>query len=516
MPKRKAAPKLSVAIDHEDDDTGVDSPVEDLDTAPPPAKRARGQARSATAAAPKKTTARKPRSTVVVGPKRRGARAGSTAKQHTESITELSEVEDAGQRHKKEQPNGYEASDLSVDELDSPETLTTAAKRGRTAATAGTRRGRKPASERNIVNDGGFEYTPSTVKTKIPPKKPTRSKPAPVAEPRPSTSKVEAPVYNYMNVDHTMEDDDTGIPEDIDWETSLDLPSPVKALIRELEAAESPQADNASETILRQQLSNVKKKLKVVEEQYRALREVGIVEANANFEKLKKDCENMTKASNNLITALKRELAKQSDLANEFIIVQRRLNERDSEVLELNSQVKSMGSDLTKSQNEIKALQARLTAARNTSASTEQSRVPGSTGKNAPSSRSTIAANAESAQALQVAQLKEDLYSDLTGLIIRGVKKRDVDNLYDCIQTGSNGTLHFKLAVADDTENKVTTDLEAAEFQYMPLLDQNRDRSLIEVLPDYLSVDITFSRQHASKFYNRVVDTLTRKRIDDN
>lgn len=48
--------------------------------------------------------------------------------------------------------------------------------------------------------------------------------------------------------------------------------------------------------------------------------------------------------------------------------------------------------------------------------------------------------SAEVAQAAQTAQLKEDLYSDLTGLIIRDVKREAEDDVYDCIQTGRNGS----------------------------------------------------------------------------
>lgn len=48
----------------------------------------------------------------------------------------------------------------------------------------------------------------------------------------------------------------------------------------------------------------------------------------------------------------------------------------------------------------------------------------------------------------------------------------------------------------------------------MPLLDENRDRDLVEILPDYLTVDITFSRQQAAKFYTRVMDSLTKRRAD--
>ena len=48
--------------------------------------------------------------------------------------------------------------------------------------------------------------------------------------------------------------------------------------------------------------------------------------------------------------------------------------------------------------------------------------------------------SAEAAHAAQVAQLKEDLYSDLTGLILRGVERKEESDVYDCIQTGRNGS----------------------------------------------------------------------------
>lgn len=54
-------------------------------------------------------------------------------------------------------------------------------------------------------------------------------------------------------------------------------------------------------------------------------------------------------------------------------------------------------------------------------------------------------ANTEAMQAAQLAQLKEDLYGDMTGLIIRSVKEREVDHLYDCIQTGVNGSKYSTL-----------------------------------------------------------------------
>ena len=144
--------------------------------------------------------------------------------------------------------------------------------------------------------------------------------------------------------------------------------------------------------------------------------------------------------------------------------------------------------------------------------------------------------SAEAAHATQVAQLKEDLYSDLTGLIMRGVEIGNDSDIYDCLQTGRNGSkfpdfyhkhivamflnreralitypsptaLHFKLAVAKNSEESY----DETEFQYTPRLDSNRDQDLIAILPEYLADEICFSRANAARFYGRVVETLTRK-----
>lgn len=111
----------------------------------------------------------------------------------------------------------------------------------------------------------------------------------------------------------------------------------------------------------------------------------------------------------------------------------------------LKAQADEARSQLASSQSEIKALQTKLAAARNTAASLEATKVPGSAIKGGAVNRATAAATAEAAQVAQLAQLKEDLYTDFTGLIIRDVKNRETDHLYDCIQTGVNGSKYLKL-----------------------------------------------------------------------
>lgn len=76
--------------------------------------------------------------------------------------------------------------------------------------------------------------------------------------------------------------------------------------------------------------------------------------------------------------------------------------------------------------------------------------------------------------------------------------------------------LHFHLSIANDTSHanpKTPSGLsyEEAEFAYEPLLDENRDRELLDILPDYLTEEICFPRNHAVKFYSRVADSMTKK-----
>ena len=101
---------------------------------------------------------------------------------------------------------------------------------------------------------------------------------------------------------------------------------------------------------------------------------------------------------------------------------------------------------------------------------------------------------------------KQDLYGDLTGLMVLGVKVFP-DNpglrVYDCIQTGKNGTLHFHLTtpvqVIDDEEDEIT---------FTPILDHERDRVIISLLPDYLTEEITFSRVNATRFYLKLLGVI--------
>jgi hypothetical protein len=197
------------------------------------------------------------------------------------------------------------------------------------------------------------------------------------------------------------------------------------------------------------------------------------------------------------------------------------------EISNLQAKLAQLSTSLSEAQTENKTLSTKLAANRTAAASVESinAKAPGSAVKAAGTIR--LMGSAEAAQAAQAAQLKEDLYADLTGLIIRGVKREEEEDVFDCIQIGRNGSkfpqtdicfvgysidifpaLHFKFAVAND---KGVDGYDDAQCQYIPQLDPSRDKALKDLLPDYLIDEIVFPRLQVEKFYSRVVKALTER-----
>ncbi|KUJ16863.1 uncharacterized protein LY89DRAFT_707311 [Mollisia scopiformis] len=278
-------------------------------------------------------------------------------------------------------------------------------------------------------------------------------------------------------------------------------------------SAHRRRAGSASDTerndpALRRKLGEMTKKYENLQLKYSDLREIGLKEAERNCERIKKNSEEKTKISNDLIASLKADIAAQTTLAKESRGLKKKLESQNTDLATLQAQVKQLTASLSETQAENKTLSTKLAANRTTAASVESanSKVPGSAMKANGGIR--MMGTAEAAQVAQAAQLKEDIYSDLTGLIIRNVKRESDEDVFDCIQTGRNGTLHFKLAAANE---KSSESYEDAQCSYIPQLDPSRDKALIELMPEYLTDEITFPRPQAAKFYARVVKALTEK-----
>jgi Chromosome segregation protein Csm1/Pcs1 len=106
-------------------------------------------------------------------------------------------------------------------------------------------------------------------------------------------------------------------------------------------------------------------------------------------------------------------------------------------------------------------------------------------------------------------QLREEIHSDLSGLIFRNVEHHAGNTTFDCLQIGRNGSttlptplyptplttslmlaLHYKLAMEDKEANDPH-----GQIVYTPLLDPDRDEKILKVLPDYLTDEIMFARE---------------------
>ncbi|KAI1083588.1 chromosome segregation protein Csm1/Pcs1-domain-containing protein [Whalleya microplaca] len=256
---------------------------------------------------------------------------------------------------------------------------------------------------------------------------------------------------------------------------------------------------------MRRRVGDLTRKYEALEVKYRDLREIGVKEAERNYDQLKKHGEERLNTANQLIATLKAQLSTQTELAKESHRLKQQLEASESKVEQLQSKVAETNSSLSEAKTEIKTLSTKLAAARSAEAAT--TKIPSSAVKGSSNLNNRIVANAEAA--VQVAQVKENLYGDLTGLLLRGYKHEQNGEVYDCIQTGRNGTLHFKLAVGVDDDELEKAD--EPQFLYMPQLDPSRDQALIDILPDYLVEEITFPQSHAARFYSRVMKSLTER-----
>jgi hypothetical protein len=242
--------------------------------------------------------------------------------------------------------------------------------------------------------------------------------------------------------------EDELLDSDDDDEMQIDEPQPVRNKSRNnsrLATSTRRRGGSASDTErgdpnLRRKLGDITRKYENIEVKYRSLKDAGVSEANANIEKIRKQCDATTQASNELIASLKKELAQQAPLVQDVRKVKKQVQTNEQELAEMRKTNSTLSASLTSAQNEIKNLQARLAAARSTPAA-ENPKVPGSAMKQHSIARGGHAGLGESAQ---TAQMKEELYRDLTGLIVRSVKRSDEGDTYDCIQTGRNGSKsHF-------------------------------------------------------------------------
>ena len=196
---------------------------------------------------------------------------------------------------------------------------------------------------------------------------------------------------------------------------------------------------------LRRRLIEKEKQYEDLKLKYEALQEIGQSQEQTNFEKLKRASDQKAKDQDAVIVALKKELAearKASTSSAETTALQKQVATLTTSNELLTNEAANLKASLQVAQNESKSLEAKLVASHqqlSQSATADSSKAPGAATTRQDLSKS-VGPNAPDAQ--KEAKMKENLYSDLTGLIIRGVKRKEGEDEYDCIQTGRNGSTY--------------------------------------------------------------------------
>ncbi|KAK7208452.1 chromosome segregation protein Csm1/Pcs1-domain-containing protein [Myxozyma melibiosi] len=103
-------------------------------------------------------------------------------------------------------------------------------------------------------------------------------------------------------------------------------------------------------------------------------------------------------------------------------------------------------------------------------------------------------------------KLKEDIISDLTGLIVRDVRKDGENVVFDCLQAGRNGAFHYKLLIPDADSGSGRYDDSAVTL--VPMIDEKRDALLLSLLPDYFTESLTFMRNATAQCYLKISQAL--------
>jgi hypothetical protein len=301
MPKRKAPSKLSGLVGSDDEDILQFTENENVPSQEPqeepPAKKRRGRQQTSMENAPgtkASTSTRRlaPAQTVQEddddneeepapkkAPARRGRpRGGSRTSENTVSHARLSVT----QEPEDEDVNDQENEDpLAAKQAASK---TTRASRPATTATRGRGRGRASVT-RPVQTDGEFEYTP------------TRAIPQQRIPEVSETQQTDGPADDVVDESRLHFDQQSApyVPSSVVKNARARLTTLKN--IRDLSPSKRKSGaavDQGGDPDLRRKIGEITKKHDALESRYRNLREIGVVEANTNMDKLRKQCENIT------------------------------------------------------------------------------------------------------------------------------------------------------------------------------------------------------------------------------
>lgn len=202
---------------------------------------------------------------------------------------------------------------------------------------------------------------------------------------------------------------------------------------------------------LRRKLNDITSKYENLNLKYQNLQEIGKGNAESNFEKLKRASDQKAKDADSLIASLKKEIAELKKASStsakdsaETSALQKQVGTLTTSNTTLTTERDNLKSSLSVAQNEVKSLEAKLIAARQQVSNPSSNAAQDKTANAKEALNRSLGPGATDAQ--KEMKMKENLYSDLTGLIIRGVKRKEGEDEYDCIQTGRNGSTYSPLS----------------------------------------------------------------------
>jgi hypothetical protein len=294
MPKRKAITRISGLVDSDSDDDVAD-PVASHDEQQRPTKKARGRPK---ASGINKT---EEQSTATTVSRRQRSASASTTTNETTAAAAAKKPSARGRPRGTSEQEDDEGNDAlpeaHQDQANAPKDTSspTKAKKGGRGRKAGG-----SVKQVTVTDDGEFEYTPTGSRqlkpTDIQSKKRGAQKPLETIE-EPVIPDSQAPLAGGNDAISDEEEEEEEI------ETIATTTSPRKSLVNGHQAnppRKRPTVTFAdaektpSDPDLRRKLGDMTKKYETLESKYRTLREIGIVEANANFEKIKKQCDTVT------------------------------------------------------------------------------------------------------------------------------------------------------------------------------------------------------------------------------
>lgn len=311
MPKRKAAAKASAAW------TGEEAPEMNSNSSAPdpeerPTKRPRGRQAAKSAERPNTQTETRAEDVPSDAPepapkKKRGRprRCGSDRSSSTGGAEQVTEKEEPkggrGTRQQKAEIESKDDADGSADDLDAPQDNVSKSTKTAKAAKPAAARGRKKAStDKQIRSDGKFQYTPTPRKVTSPQKPKEQPEEGQQADSQANDTVPESEDPAHDVVEESIFAEEPRAPRSASA-------SPTKAAVwrqSNFRASLSPQKRRTlggmedgktnPEPELRRKIGDLTRKNEALENRYRNLREIGIVEANNNMEKLRKQCDAMT------------------------------------------------------------------------------------------------------------------------------------------------------------------------------------------------------------------------------